>query len=184
MKFWFALEHIYTLSTNYIIVFAHVAINLTDINFFAFNFLFLLTFFKLRPAIVGDSLVDIVDARVSEYIANMLGTTPCIKVDQFVPRLLLSHLPRSQSENFPRCWESYGWNFEANRYLPIFWCHEKWSCYRQTKTTKSVKWSNILFDVASDSFRTMKFESGNMVWYVISRNVIILLEWLSDCTIN
>jgi len=87
-------------------------------------FFSILTLFKLRPAIVGDSLVDVVDARVGEYIANMLGTTPCIKVDQFVPRLLLSHLPRSQSGNFPRCRESYGCNLGTNRYLPILTSQE------------------------------------------------------------
>lgn len=122
MKCRFAFEHIYI--SYQTIVFAHVAINLADINFFAFNFFSILTLFKLRPAIVGDSLVDVVDARVGEYIANMLGTTPCIKVDQFVPRLLLSHLPRSQSENFPRCRESYGCNLGTNRYLPILTSQE------------------------------------------------------------
>jgi len=52
-----------------------------------------LTLFELGPAIVGDPLIDIIDTRVSEYVADVLGATPCVEVDQSVSRLFLSHLP-------------------------------------------------------------------------------------------
>jgi len=52
-----------------------------------------LTFLKLGPAIVGDPFIDIIDTRVGEYVADVLGTTPRVEVDQSVSRLFLSHLP-------------------------------------------------------------------------------------------
>lgn len=50
-----------------------------------------LTFLQFRPAFFGDPLVDVVDTGVCKYVANMLGTTAGVKVDQFVSWLSLAH---------------------------------------------------------------------------------------------
>ena len=59
-----------------------------------------LTFLQFRPAFFGDPLVDVVDAGVCKYVANMLGTTAGVKVDQFVSWLSLAHF--SLPGNLPR----------------------------------------------------------------------------------
>lgn len=50
-----------------------------------------LTFLQFRPAFFEDSLIDIVNSNICKYVADMLGTTTSIKVDQFVKRLFFCH---------------------------------------------------------------------------------------------